>query len=716
MPDTSDPDRLDLEELRHFVGRRWPLVAGMAGGCALLALAVCLALRPTYTATSQVLLDPHRQHVFGVEAVQPDAALDSAIVDSQISILTSTRLLAKVVTKENLAADPEFAGTGKVGLLARLLALVRPVAVRSAEPLPLDGIDPKLAPAILNLFSRVEVTRIAKSYVLSLSVSSRDAAKATRLANGLAAAFTEDRVNVQARALGQAAAFFEDRLGTLRDQVRVSERAVTDFRKAHDLTAATLDGRTTVGELQLQHLNEQLALAATDTAEKLARYRQAAQFTTSGAKLDTLPEIVRSPLITQLRTQQADLLRRESDLASLYGPAFPAITQIRAQKEGMERAISAEVRRLVATLRNDHEVASARESALRKTITTLSDVAGGDNETGVRLRELERTNQANQALFQNFLSRAKITQEQSTFEEPDARVISPALEPTGPSFPKTRLIVPVAAVAGLILGLAVAAAADMFGRRRPRGDAPQPRPARGAGLSTYILGRVPRPERSLATADDVVAVLAAEPDAGFARSIGALAAKLIVSDAARGGRVLMFAALDGGDDARDLVLALACVLGAQGRRVLLIDGDGTRRSLSDACGAGHAVGLGEVLSGAVVPAAAVLPRSRFALLPAGAAWTGGAWAAADGVRLGTLLEEARGRFDLVLVAARSTDDGAVVASALRGAVDGLALVANWDGLMRDAFVAAVDAAADTSDFLGVVLTATEPAGDIALAG
>ena len=48
-------------------------------------------------------------------------------------------------------------------------------------------------------------------------------------------------------------------------------------------------------------------------------------------------------------------------------------------------------------------------------------MTGGDNATGVKLRELERTNMANKALFENFLNRAKLTQEASAFEEPDAR-------------------------------------------------------------------------------------------------------------------------------------------------------------------------------------------------------------------------------------------------------------------------------------------------------
>ena len=47
----------------------------------------------------------------------------------------------------------------------------------------------------------------------------------------------------------------------------------------------------------------------------------------------------------------------------------------------------------------------------------------------------------NKSLFEDFLQRAKITQEQSTFEAREARVITPALPPGAPSYPrKTQYI------------------------------------------------------------------------------------------------------------------------------------------------------------------------------------------------------------------------------------------------------------------------------------
>ncbi len=694
-----DDDRLDLDEVKRFLARRWRLVGGVAVACAVMAGLVCLALTPVYTATAQILLDPHKPHVFATSGSADDSALDSSIVDSQIPIILSTRVLAKVAAKEDLAADPEFAAPSRPGPIARVLGLFRRARTSDVGPPTTDGIDPALAPVIGRLFAHVDVTRIAKSYVLSVSVSSRDAGKATRLANTLAQTYVEDQVDVRSKSVGQAATFFEARLGSLRDQVRQSEQAVADYRRGHDLTTTTAEGNVTVGQQQLQDMNERLAIASADTADKLAASQQVARFKASGADVDSLPAIVRSPVITQLRGQQADLARREADLLVVYQPGFPAIAQIRAQRAGIERALGNEMRRLVALSRNDYEVAKSREDGLRRSIDALTNASGGDNAVGVKLRELERANLANKALFENFLSRAKLTQEQSTFAEPDARLISPALEPSLPASPKTRLIVAVAAVAGLLGGLGVAATLDRLRPTRPSGPRAGNPGTPNPGGNPFILGHVP----GIAAwhGGDHLRHYDEHPDSGFARAIDAIAGKLP-------GGVTVMTPL-GEDGGTALALCLASAGGRAGRRVLLVDADPARRGLSLACDLSGNIGLGEVLAGDCPAAVAVVRRAAFAILPVGRKPFA---AAARGLR--AALVALRDDYDLILVDGPPLA-GDPAAADLAALADAVAVVARWDELMREDFVRAIDTLAERPNFAGIIIERAAASGRDALA-
>ena len=67
----------------------------------------------------------------------------------------------------------------------------------------------------------------------------------------------------------------------------------------------------------------------------------------------------------------------------------------------------------------------------------------------------------NKSLFEEFLQKAKITDEQSTFRARDVRVIMPA-QPGGQSFPNTRRVLLMALFAGLGLGVGGAFAMEML--------------------------------------------------------------------------------------------------------------------------------------------------------------------------------------------------------------------------------------------------------------
>ena len=82
------------------------------------------------------------------------------------------------------------------------------------------------------------------------------------------------------------------------------------------------------------------------------------------------------------------------------------------------------------------------------------------NQKKVKLAELEREAAANRALFEQFLSRAKETTAQTGLEKADARIISAALVPVKPSYPRPMLVLLVAAMGGLGLGLALALIAE----------------------------------------------------------------------------------------------------------------------------------------------------------------------------------------------------------------------------------------------------------------
>ena len=153
-----------------------------------------------------------------------------------------------------------------------------------------------------------------------------------------------------------------------------------------------------------------------------------------------------------LRGKLAEVSQREADLLARYSSHYPAVVNVEAEKRDIERSIAAEAQRVARTVKSDYALAKARLDAIEQAMRQATGQGELDNDDAVKLRELERTAAVNKTLFEEFLQKAKITDEQATFRASDVRVIMPA-QSGGQTFPNTREILLMALLAGLGLGV-----------------------------------------------------------------------------------------------------------------------------------------------------------------------------------------------------------------------------------------------------------------------
>ena len=113
--------RRDINVLR----RRWKLLVGCVLSV-LAATALLLAvLAPHYTANTQILLDPRKQNVIQSQQVVQGVALDTGVVESEVSILQSFGIARRVTERLESLSGPGVQRRG-----ATVLAVVRGVAER----------------------------------------------------------------------------------------------------------------------------------------------------------------------------------------------------------------------------------------------------------------------------------------------------------------------------------------------------------------------------------------------------------------------------------------------------------------------------------------------------------------------------------------------------------------------------------------------------------
>jgi len=448
----ADAARFDVAWAWSVVWRRKMSIVNTTIG-ALIGMVVFVgAVTPQYTAVTQIVIDPSDLRAID-NGLTPANQMPDAIViqvETQVRVLSSDSVLRRVIAREKLDADAEFAHSQNSMprmLVSGLLSLF------GVELPALAPADPTLA-ALAELQRRVRVKRAERTYVVDVAVTSRDREKSVRLANAIAQAYLDDQTAARADAARRVSDSLSARLSELKDRVRQAEKRVEDFKARHNIVGAS--GQL-VNEQQLSEANNQLMLARARTAEARSRYEQVQRVQRAGVETGSIVEAVQSQTITALRSQYAEVARREAEMTMRLGPRHPAVAEIQAQARGLRRLINEEVNRIAEAARNEFERARASEDSLAASLDALKRGALTTNEALVALRELERDVQAGRAVYESFLVRARETGEQEGLDTRNVRVISPANLPLRRSWPPGNVTLTLCALfIGLLAGLGLA--------------------------------------------------------------------------------------------------------------------------------------------------------------------------------------------------------------------------------------------------------------------
>lgn len=620
MPDSLSPANLgtvnqpeqgfDLREWLSFAWRHWKFIAAITATVFLAGTVYLLHETPLYTATSQVLLERQREKMPGGEALLAELNLDVAMIESQMAIIRSTVFLRRVVERARLVREPAVvaepgsparsadgfwvsAQSFVLGLIGISKADESDSRAKPAVAAGSDLIRPAELQAVESLKAALKVTRSAQqSYVLAISVTSPDPAKAAQLANAVADTYLVDKLDTRFEAAKRASAWLSDRLVGLRKQLRESEEAVALFRAEHGLVQS---GGSTLNQQQLSELNATLIQARADLAQKKARVDLLGSLQSRGGSFENMPDIARAGGLQSLRHQQATLSAQEADLLARYSGSHPLVVNIRAQLQDVGRSIGSETARLAASIRNEYELARARVSSLDEQLELATGQTNIDNATAIRLRELERTAAANKTLFEDFLKQSKITQEQSTFEPQDVRIITPAIAPGQPSYPNQTRFMAVNLLVGLLFGAGGAFAKEKLnsGFTTPK----QIEDVLGLPLLTSISRLTPRDLTVDRRNVPIYEFPIAKPLSRYGEAIRSLRSGVHMTDVDHPPKVIQITSAVPGEGKTTIGLSLAVSAASGKLKVLFIDADLRHPTATRLFGLQKEAGLVDLLTG-----------------------------------------------------------------------------------------------------------------------
>lgn len=558
---TEPPDHaFDLRQYLNFFWRNWLFITSVTAFALLVAGVNLMRATPLYTSTTQVLLE-QRENPPGLVPVGNDGRLDVSYLENQLAILGSYSLLRRVVIREQLV--PPSANASKAAAQNANDAAQNTDDSASAERASIDEIN--------RLRGALGVSRSGQSRVLNISITWDNPVRAAELANAVADAYVVDQLDARLESAKRASGWLSDRLVELRRQLRDSEEAVAKFRQEHGLSRS---GPTVaLNDQQLGELNSKLITARTEAGEKKAQVDFIADLTAGKKSLDVLPDsFIQSKLsaIGALRSKLADVSQREADLLARYNQSYPAVVNIQAEKRDIQRSIAAETQRVAQTVDVEYALAKARVDVIEKSMREATGQGELDNDDAVKLRELERTAAVNKTLFEEFLQKAKVTDEQATFQARDVRVIVPA-QPGGQSFPNTRKTLLMALLAGLGLGIGGA-----FAMEKLKAGFTNPREVEEA-LGIPVLASVRKVKNNQLVKDGKSFQLPFYqlhyPFSPFSEAMRTLRSSIHMSDVDQPPKVIQITSARSGEGKTTLAINLATSAALAGLKVVLIDAD-----------------------------------------------------------------------------------------------------------------------------------------------
>jgi succinoglycan biosynthesis transport protein ExoP len=694
-PRTVDGEhRFDLREVVNFAWREWKFIATVVAVTAVVGIVMLIRQVPLYTASTQILLNPRPERPVGETTTGGDLIFNNgASIENQMEIIKSTALLRRVVEKEKLVPPLEMAAS-----LAPADAGSEGADGHNSAAVDLENLPPQVLSKIGMLRGGLSVTR-SKGDLITVSFTSPDSKAAAKYANAIAASFIVDKLDARYEAAQRAAGWLSERLAALRTQVQKSDSAVQAYRAEHNLLQGTTN--VTLNQQQLADLNARLVTARADAAEKRARVDLLKSVGDKGGDIQQLlPDMVNSPMVATLRGQIAAIDQRESDLVARYGNGHPLVVNVRAEKRDAERSLANEIQKLSANVKNEYEIAKARADSLEK---SLREVTGQvDNSSGeiTTLRELERTADVNRTLFEDFLKKAKISQEQSTFEIRDARIITPGLPPGAPSYPNKTRYMTVVALIGVILGIGGALAKELLnaGFTTPKEvedllELPllSSVATMGAGELTVFGKPIQIPQYPLV-----------KPLSRFSESIRAIRSGVQMSDVDSPPKVIQVTSTVPGEGKTTIALSIAASAAASGLRVLFVDADLRRPSASTSLGARNEFGLVDLLLGQSDPQTAIKFNEtfRFWSLAAGAK-TQSPTDLLSSDRMKSFVAGFRKSFDLVLI--DSPPIGPVIDPVVIAQMaDKIVYVVRWASTAREMVKHSIDKVMGDKKVAGIV--------------
>ncbi|WP_137938319.1 chain length determinant protein EpsF [Chitinivorax sp. B] len=438
--------------------RYWVVLLCLAVTVSVVAV-ISLVMPKSYSSTAMVLVDTKANDP--LTGMMTPALMMPGYMSTQLDVLTSRTVAVKVVDKLHLADNPEVREQFQSDTKGR------------------GEIRYWLAELLLK---KLDARPSRDSNVIEVSFANENPQFATLLANAFADAFIETSLDLKVAPARQTAAWFDQQLKGLRSNLENAQRQLSAYQQEKGIVA--IDERLDVENAKLIELSSLVTSAQGLRVEGQSRQRQLGEVSRSGR--ESLPEVMTSPIVQNLKAELARAESRLADAAERLGKNHPQFKQAQTEVDSIRQKLDYEIRTASTSIVNTAQMQQKREGELKAALAAqkakVLELKKLRDEMGVLTREVENAQRA----FDTALQRASQTRMESEANQSNVVLLARAVEPIDPSRPRIALNIALSIFLGGVLGVLCAFLMELFDRRVRSAD------ELATVLDTRVLATLPK--------------------------------------------------------------------------------------------------------------------------------------------------------------------------------------------------------------------------------
>lgn len=452
-------DEIDIGGIGRAVSRRIGFIILFTLLCATAMAVLVNVVKPRYTAETRMLLENQESYFTRPEkSTSADfSTIDPEGVSTQVQIVTSRDIGRKVVRELNLQGNPEFdplsEPPGPISRVAILLGLKRDPTRQSPDDRILESYLDKLT-----------AYAPPKTRVIAIEFQSKDPDLAAAAANKVAEAYIALQRETKRNSAKNAAKGLLTLTTDLRVKVAQAEAEAESFRARTGLLPVS--SSVTMTTQQLADTTMQLSAARNAQSDTQAKAKLIRDMIRQG-RVAEIPDVANNDLVRRISEQRASLRTQIAAESRTLLEGHPRMQELIAQLRRLDLELNSAAEKAARTLENEARIAGARVENLSASLERQKKVSGEAGGDEVHLRELERTARLLKEQLESATARYQeaVAREAAEVAPADARVISMAVAPQNPTFPKKMPLIAFAALGGLIAAAAFVVSSELLSGR-----------------------------------------------------------------------------------------------------------------------------------------------------------------------------------------------------------------------------------------------------------